>query len=89
MTEIMRQTDRFDQILVCAEGARERPADLRDFERMRQARPVIIALVVDENLRFIFKPSERCGVDDAVFIALERAAKLMLIFKMLPTFCVF
>ena len=45
---------------------------------MREPRPIIIAFVVDENLRLVLQPPEGRAVDDAVTIALERQPKAVL-----------
>jgi hypothetical protein len=39
---------------------------------MGEARPVVVALVVDENLGLVLQPPEGGGMDDAVAVALER-----------------
>ena len=41
-------------------------------ERVRQARPVVVALGRDEHLRLVLEPPERLAVDDPVAVALER-----------------
>ena len=48
------------------DGAR----DLRDFQRMREAGAVQVALVIDEHLGLVDQPAERGGMDDAVAVAL-------------------
>ena len=50
-------------------------ADLRHFERMREARAVQVALVVHEHLGLVDEAAERVGMDDAVAVALELAAE--------------
>src|SRR5580765_4013196 len=52
--------------------------DLRHLERMGEARPVVVALVIDEDLRLVLEPPERGRMDDAVAVALERAARRVL-----------
>src|SRR5690348_7564490 len=71
MPQIMRQRDCLDQILVQMEIAGNRPANLRDFKAVRQTRAEQITLVIDENLRFIFKAAKRGRMDDAIAIALK------------------
>jgi hypothetical protein len=51
---------------------RDRPRDLRDFERVREPRPVVIAGRRKEHLRLVLEAAERLGVNDAIAIALER-----------------
>ena len=78
MPQIMRQADRLGQILVRAECARQRAADLRHLHRMREPVPIVIPFMVDENLCLVFEAAERGGVNDAVAIPLERGAIRML-----------
>ena len=55
-------------------AARDRAADLRHFERVRQARAEQVALVVDEDLGLVDEAAERGAVHDAVAVALVFAA---------------
>ena len=75
VAEIMGEADRLDEVLVQAQRARDRAGDLRDFERVREPRPVEIAFVVDEHLGLVDEAAERRGVNDAVAIALELRAQ--------------
>ena len=84
MPEIVRQRDGFRQVFVQLEGFADRPGDLRHLQRMREARPVIIALVIHKYLGFVLQLSERGGVDDPVAIPLEPGAVGMLLFGMSP-----
>src|SRR5690606_7945226 len=61
----------FRQILVELQGTRERPGDLRDLDRMGQARAVMIAVGGDEDVGLVLEPAKGGGMDDAVAIALE------------------
>ena len=74
VTEIMGKADRLHQVLVAPQCPGHRPPDLRDFQGVRQSRPVIITFVVDEDLRFVLQPPERTGVQDTITVALERGA---------------
>src|SRR5450755_1248656 len=58
------------EVLVEAEGPGDRPRDLRHFQRVRQARAVVIAFERDEDLRLVLQPPERTRVNDAVAVAL-------------------
>ena len=49
-----------------------RARDLRHLERVREARPVVIAGRREEDLRLVLQAAERLAVDDAVAVALER-----------------
>ena len=71
MAEIVSQGECLAEIFIEAERARQRAGDLRHFERMRQPRPVMVALVIDEHLRLVGQPAECRGVDDPVAIAAE------------------
>ena len=73
----MAQRDRLGQRLVQAQRGGQRARDLRDLERVRQARDEVVALGVDEDLRLVLQPAERLGVEDAVAVALERGAELV------------
>jgi hypothetical protein len=55
-------------------SARDRARDLRDLERVRHARAVVVALGGDEHLRLVLQAPEGLGVDDAVAVALECGA---------------
>ncbi len=74
MAEIMRQRQRLGEILVEAELAGDGAGDLRHLQRMGQPRPVVVALVINEDLRLVLEAAERGGMDNAVAIAPEIAA---------------
>jgi hypothetical protein len=74
MTEIMSQTDCLDQVFVEAQGTRYSTRDLGHFQRMCQARAIVIALWRDEHLRFVFQPTKRFRVQDAIAVALKTAS---------------
>jgi len=78
VAEVVRKRHRFGEVLVEAEGARDGARDLRGFHRVRQARSVVVAFVVHEDLRLVLETAKRAGVDDAVAIALERHTERML-----------
>ena len=68
MAEIVGKRQPLGQVLVGAEVAGERAGDLRHFERMGEARTVVIAFVIDEDLGLVVEPAERrrsagCGRD--------------------------
>ena len=75
MTQIVRKRNRFDEILVHPQVARDRTRDLRHFEAVREPRAKQVALVIDEDLRLVFEPAKRGGMHDAVAIALEFGAR--------------
>ena len=53
MAEVVRQRQRFRQILVEAERAGQRAGDLGDLQRVGQPRAVMVALVEDEHLGLV------------------------------------
>ncbi len=75
MAEIMGKRQPLGQVLVGAEVAGERAGDLRHFERMGEARTVVIAFVIDEDLGLVVEPAERRRVQDAIAIAGIRRAR--------------
>ena len=75
VAEVVRQRDRLGQVLVEPEGARQRAGHLRGLDRVREPRPVVVALVVHEHLRLVLEAAEGGGVDDAVAVALEGHAE--------------
>ena len=75
MAEIVGERHRLGQVLVEAERAGERTGDLHHFQGVGEPGAVVVALVVDENLRLVGKPAEGAGMDDAVAIAAEIVAR--------------
>ena len=73
--EVVREADRLGERLVDVERARDGAPDLRDFERMRDARAVQIAFVIHEDLGLVDEAAKRIRMDDAVAIALKLGAK--------------
>ena len=75
VSEVVAERAGLGQILVEREGAGERAGDLRDLESVRQAGAEMIALVKHEHLRLVGEAPEGRGVDDAVAVAAEVAAR--------------
>jgi hypothetical protein len=75
VAEIVREADGFHEVLVQGQRAGDRTRDLRDLERMREARPVEVALVVHENLRLVDEAAKRGGVNDTIAVSLKLAAQ--------------
>ena len=73
--EVVRQRHGLGEVLVQVQRAGDRAGDLRDLDRVRQPRAVVVALVVDEDLRLVFQPAEGGGVDDALAVALVGRAQ--------------
>src|SRR5690348_3717112 len=55
MAEIVGERHRLAEILVEPQSAADGACDLRDLERMGEPRTVVIALVIDENLRLVLQ----------------------------------
>src|SRR5262245_45968140 len=70
MAEIMRERDRFRQVLVEPQSARDAARDRSDFHGVSQARAQMIAGAIEEHLRFVFETAERARMDHAVAIPL-------------------
>jgi hypothetical protein len=75
VAKVVREAQRFGQILVEAQGTRDGAADLRDFDAVRQAHPEMIAVRRNEDLRLVAKAPERNRVDDAIAVSLEDVAR--------------
>lgn len=71
MSEIVPESDRLYEVLVEIEGARNRPAYLRDFEGMGESSAVMISFGRNENLRLVLKTTERLAVYYSVAVAHE------------------
>jgi hypothetical protein len=69
MTEVMRQRQRFGEVLIEPQRAGERARDLRDLQRVGQPRAVVITLVEHKDLRLVLEAAESRRMDDAVAIA--------------------
>nr|GEU28520.1 hypothetical protein [Tanacetum cinerariifolium] len=75
MAQVVRQRNRFHQVFVQAQIARDGAAHLRHFQAVREAGAEQVAFVVKKNLGLVFEPAERRRMDDAVAVALELAAR--------------
>src|SRR5690606_14020224 len=71
VAKVMGQRNRFDEVFVQAQRARQRAGDLRHFETVGEARAKQIAFMVDENLGLVLEPPKGTGVDDAIAVTLE------------------
>src|SRR5690606_31620670 len=70
MSQVMAHADRLNEVLVKTQRATDRAGDLRDFQRVRQARAVVIALRRYEDLCLVHQAPAALGVDDAVAVPL-------------------
>ncbi len=75
VSEIVRQRNGLDQILVQSKTSRNRTPHLRDFERVRHPGSKQVTFVVEENLCLVNQAPERRAVNNAVAITLERVAQ--------------
>ena len=85
MAKVVREAQSFGQILVEAERARHRAADLRHLEAVGQANPEMIAVRGNEHLGLVAQATKSNRVDQAVAIPLEnvaRAARAGVAFRM-------
>ena len=78
VAEVVAERDRLGQLFVQPQHLGDRPRDLRDLERVRQPRAVVVAGRREEHLRLVLQPAERLAVDDAVAIALKRRPDVVL-----------
>src|SRR6185436_18161944 len=76
--------NRFDQVLVQTDAACDRSADLRDLERMREARAEQVAFMVQKDLRLVDEAAKRRAMNDAVAVALELVAGECRDFRVTP-----
>jgi hypothetical protein len=75
VADVVHQRQRLAQRLVQAQREAQEARQLRDLERVRQARAVEVALVDDEDLRLVLEPPEGARVHDAVAVAREAGAE--------------
>ncbi len=68
VTDVMREAERLGQILVQPQHTRDGTADLRDFEAVREAHAIMIAIGRDEHLRLVAEAPETDRMDDPVAI---------------------
>src|SRR5690606_22527654 len=75
VADVMRQAQCLREILVEAECPGDDSPDLGNLKAMRQANPEMVAVRRNENLCLSSETPERDRMDDAVAVALERAAR--------------
>src|SRR6185503_6092457 len=81
VAQIVRETNGLHQIFVAAQSTRERSSNLSNFEGMREARPKVIAFVVDEDLGLIFEAPKTCCVKDSIPVPLKRCTVFRLVIQ--------
>ena len=82
--EVVAERDRLGQLLVQPQHLGDAARDLRDLERVRQPRAVVIAGRREEHLRLVLQPAERLAVDDAIAIALKGRPDPVLVLRTQP-----
>ena len=83
MPHVVTEGDGFRQILIETKPPGNRPSDLRDFQTVGHARPIVIA-GHDVDLRLMLHAAKRLRMQDAVPIALISGAKGAEIQRSLP-----
>ena len=73
--DVVAHRHRLDEVFIQTEAARHRAADLRDLERMRETRAVVVADRGQEDLRLVLEAPERLAVNDAVAVDRERRSR--------------
>ena len=84
MAEIVSQRQSLREVFVETERAADRSRNLRHFEAVRQPRPVVVALVINENLCLVSETAEGCRMNYAVTVPLKRRPHRMLELRMEP-----
>jgi hypothetical protein len=74
MAEVVSERQCLREVLIEAERPCQRPRDLRDFKRVGEPRPKMVAFVKYEDLSFVRKTPESGRMNDAIAIATECAA---------------
>ena len=75
VADIMRQRQRFGQVLVESQCARHCPRNLRNLKAVGQADAEMIAIGRDEHLRLMPQAAKADRMDDPVAVALERGSR--------------
>ncbi len=74
VAEVMGQGQSLRQILIQLQRPGDGPRDLRHLQTMGEPGTKVIALVIDEDLRFVFQPAEARRLDYPVPVPLEASA---------------
>src|SRR5207244_3372692 len=74
MADIMRQSERFGQVLIETENRSHCAGDLRHLDRMGQPRAKVVGETGGKDLRLGFETAEGAGMHDPVAVTLERIA---------------
>ena len=85
MSKVVSEGDRLNKIFIEAQRLRYSPRILGHFQRMRHARPVVIAVRGQKYLRLVLEPSERFAVQYPVPVPLKDRAYITLLFGKDPS----
>src|SRR5690606_35736352 len=75
VADVVREAQRFGEVLVEAQRARYHAADLGHLETVGQADAEMVAVGRDEHLRLAGEAAEGDRMDDAVAVSLKGAAR--------------
>src|SRR5262249_52041368 len=70
--QVLPERDGFGQLLIKPQHLGNAARDLRDLERVGQARAVVIAGRRKEDLRLVLQPAKGLAVNDAIAVVLKR-----------------
>ena len=76
VSEVVPERRRLGQVFVELKCARDDPRDLRDLQRVRHTRAVMLIRREQKDLRLVHQPPERLGMQDTVAVALKLGAVL-------------
>src|SRR4051812_44302419 len=79
-TEIVAETDGFDEVLVEEKSPADGARDLGHLEGVGEAGPVVVAGGSDKDLGLVHQPAKTLGVEDAIAVALKRCPQVRLWF---------
>ena len=80
VSEIVAQPDRLDKIFIEPQRPSNCPRDLRNLQRVRKPRTVMVTLRRNKDLRLMLEPPERLRMQNTVAIALKTGAGSGLVF---------
>ena len=75
--EIVRKGNRLAEVFVQPEGTSYGARDLGNLEGVGQASTVVVAFVIDEDLRLVLEATKRPGIHDPLAVALKRRSVLV------------
>jgi len=70
MSQIVRKAEGLGEVFVDGQQTRNGPRNLRHFQRMGETRPVIIPLILDEDLGLVLQASKSGGMNDPIPVPL-------------------